>query len=77
MVPELLAMVRLILFVFDRKLMEFARPISRIWYLFGGGWAGWSSLVLHNHGNCHLLGHILSWRNDVLDASERPCDGIS
>jgi hypothetical protein len=33
--------------------------------------------VLHNHGNRHLLCHILSWRNDVLDAGERPSDGIS
>jgi hypothetical protein len=56
--------------------MEFARLISRIWYLFGGGWAGWSSLVLHNHGNCHLLCHILPWRNDVLDAGQRSSDGI-
>jgi hypothetical protein len=57
--------------------MKGVRPISRIWYLFGGGWTWWGRLVLHNHGNCHLVCHIVPWRNDVLDACQRARDGIS
>lgn len=55
----------------------FRRSISRIWPIPSGRRARRSSTILHYYGYRHLVGHILPWGNDVLDASQRACDGIS
>ena len=33
--------------------------------------------MLHNHGNRHLIGHLMSGGDDFFDAGECSCGGIS